>query len=93
MISLTARIQVADGVLYCDLGGEAVIASRVTGKYYGLDEVGARAWALLSEHRWVEPVYQALLAEYDVDEAQLRQDLSKLIEALADHGLVRIVEA
>ena len=93
MISPTAAIQVPDDVLYRDLGGEAVIVSLTTGKYYGLDEVGARAWALLAEHGGIEPAYRALLAEYDVDEAQLRRDLLQLIEALADHGLVRVVEA
>jgi hypothetical protein len=93
MIDTTARIQFPDDVLYNDLGGEAVIVNLVTGKYYGLDEVGARAWALLAEHGRIEPAYQALLAEYDVDEAQLRRDLSQLIEALADRGLGRIVEA
>ena len=93
MVDTTAAIQVPDDVLYRDLGGEAVIVSLVTGKYYGLDEVGTRAWALLAEHGRVEPAYQALLAEYDVDEAQLRRDLLQLIEALAEHGLVRVVEA
>ena len=55
MLSPTAGIQVPDDVLYCDLGGEAVIANLVTGKYYGLDQVGARAWALLAEHGRIEP--------------------------------------
>ncbi|MFZ1325537.1 MAG: PqqD family protein [Candidatus Contendobacter sp.] len=93
MINSTARIQIPTDVLYRDLGGEAVIANLTTGQYYGLDEIGARTWTLLVEHGQLEPAVQTLLAEYAVEERQLRQDLSQLLNTLADHGLLQIVTA
>ncbi|MBN1955300.1 MAG: PqqD family protein [Anaerolineae bacterium] len=88
MVTLKSRITVPSDVLFRDVGSEAVILSMGTGKYYGLDEVGTRMWALLAEHRCLEPVYQALLTEYDVEAGRLEQDLLHLTNELVDCGLL-----
>jgi hypothetical protein len=88
--NLASRITIPDDVLFRDLEGEAVILSTESGKYYGLDEVGTRMWNLLSQHGQVEPVYQALLAEYDVAEDRLQQDLLDLVDKLAAEGLLQV---
>jgi hypothetical protein len=88
--NLASRITIPDDVLFRDLEGEAVILSTESGKYYGLDEVGTRMWNLLSQHGQVEPVYQALLAEYDVPEDRLQQDLLDLVDKLAAEGLLQV---
>lgn len=48
-------------------------------------------WSLLQLHGETEAVCRALLAEYDVPESRLREDLAQLIEALASRGLVKIL--
>lgn len=88
--TLESRIHVPEDVLFRDLGGEAVILNLKSGKYYGLDEVGARMWALLTQHGQVAPAYQALLDEYDVTAEQLRPDLYRFVDELAAHGLLNI---
>ena len=90
MASLASRIEIPDDVLFRDLDGEAVILSTESGKYYGLDEVGTRMWNLLSRHGQIEPAYHALLAEYDVTEDTLQQDLLDLVDELVDEGLLRL---
>ena len=91
-MNLASKIEIPADILHRDLGGEAVIANLQSGEYYGLNEVGARAWELLVEHCQLEPVYQTLLAEYAVDEAQLHADLSQLIDGLLQHGLLRVID-
>ncbi len=92
MTSLSSTIQIPEDVMFRDLGGEAVILNLASGKYYGLDEVGTRMWALLAEHGQVGPVYRAMLQEYDVDEERLRQDLFELVDRLAANDLVKVVD-
>jgi len=54
-----------------------------------LDEVGARIWALLKEHGELQTVFEAMLAEYDVEPRELEKDLLELVERLLEAGLVR----
>ena len=90
MATLESRIGVPEDVLFNDAGGEAVILSLETGKYYGLDEVGTRMWFVLTQHGQVEPAFRVLLDEYNVTEEELRHDLLHLIDELACHGLLRV---
>lgn len=83
-----AIFRAADHQVSSDLGGEVVILDLDGSKYFGLDGVGARIWELLAESRTVAALQQALLAEYDVDPDQCRQDLEALLNGLASRGLV-----
>ena len=42
----------------------------------------------MSEHGSTDKVIEALVDEYEVEEAQVRQDLDNLIRQLSDKGLV-----
>jgi len=90
MTTLESRIGVPEDVLLNEVGGEAVILNLETGQYYGLDEVGTRMWALLTQHGQVGTAYGALLHEYDVGEEELQTDLLHLIDELASHGLLQV---
>ncbi len=83
------NIRISDDVVFRDLAGEAVILNLATGTYFGLDSVGTRFWHLMAEHGSTEKVIEGLLAEYEVEEGQLRRDLDALIRQLMDKGLVR----
>ncbi len=80
-------------VLFQELDNETVLLNLATEQYHGLDETGTRIWQLLTQHGGVEPVVTQMLAEYDVSEAQLRQDVAHLIEELAEAGLVNVETA
>ena len=86
------KIQVSGDVVTRSLAGEAVLLDLASGTYFGLDEVGTRIWQLLGEHGSADAVVAALLDEYDVEEAQVRADLDRLIRELHGKGLVRIDE-
>ena len=90
MISLHSKVVAREGVLFRDLDGEAVLLSQATGRYYSLDEVGSRMWALLVEHGEVGRVCQALADEYDADQEQLLGDLTGFVGELVSRGLLRV---
>lgn len=92
-MSAPEQITVPDAVLHQQLGEETVLLNLTTERYYGLDEVGTRVWQLLREHRTLDPVVAALLDEYDVDETALRTDIVRLLDELADLGLIRVERA
>jgi hypothetical protein len=78
----------------CDLQGEAVILQLNAGVYYGLNEVGARVWALVQQPTAFGDIVRTLGDEYDVDPLRCADDLRTLIHEMSDAGLVRVeVEA
>jgi hypothetical protein len=87
-IPFTAKLVVPQGVLVRDLQGESVVLNLQTEKYFGLDEVGSRMWAVLTTADSIQAGYELLLGEYDVEPERLRADVEQLLSQLLDHGLV-----
>ena len=72
------------------LGDEAVILELTQGVYYGLNEVGARIWALLKTPRAIEEIRDQVVDEYDVEPERAMADLLALLEDLVSRGLVEV---
>ena len=77
-------------VLFRELAGEAVLLDLKSQRYFGLDPVGTRIWQLLDERRRTDGLLEAMLDEFDVEEAQLRQDLDAFLHQLTDAGLIEL---
>ena len=84
------RVEIAPGVVFREVGGEAVLLDLASQRYFTLDATGTRMWALLAEHGSPEEARRRLLAELEVAEEVLARDLDELIERLAAEGLVRV---
>jgi hypothetical protein len=89
-ISLGTKASVPAEVLIQELQGESVLLNMGTGRYFGLDEVGTRMWAVLTTAESLQAAYDTLLAEYDADGQRLESDLRNLVEKLVEYGLVEI---
>lgn len=87
---LTQRVLLSPEALFQEIGGEAVILDLASSTYYGLDQVGARLWQLLQEDPEVQTACRLLLQEYEVDAEQLESDIGKLLQQLAEAGLVTL---
>lgn len=72
---------------------ELVILSLESEEYFGLDPVGTRIWQLLGSHPTVGDAFDALLQEYDVDEATLACDLERLLDELVARRLLELVDS
>jgi hypothetical protein len=84
------KLRVAPDTLINFVGEEAVLLDLKTERYFGLDEVGARMWAALTESESIEQAYAALVDEYEADPEVIRRDLTELIERLQAQGLVEL---
>ena len=87
------RVRIPENVVFCYVSGEAVALNTVTSKYYGLDKAAVRMWQLLSEHERVDKTVEVLMEEFEVDEARLREDLTRFVKELSEHGLVEVIRS
>ena len=87
-ISLESRVAISEDTVFRELDGEAVILQLDSGMYYGLDPIGTRLWQLMGTHGRLRQVYDAALAEFDVDPAVLERDLLKLVSDLTSRNLL-----
>lgn len=86
----TTRATVTSDQVSSQLDGEEVILNLKDGTYYGLNEVGARIWALIQEEEALDQVRDRLMEEFDVEAEQCERDLIHLVEELQEAGLVEI---
>ncbi len=93
MLTLETTVSIPEDVLFHEVEDETVLLNLASGKYYSLDDVGTRMWLLMTEHKQLKAVHQALLEEYEADPGQLEQDLLALADKLAANGLLQILEA
>lgn len=78
------------GVLFRDLAGEAVLLDPDAGIYFGLNEVGTRAWNLIAgDGATLAAVHAALRAEYDAPPERIWDDLLSLVRDLLAHRLLQ----
>ncbi len=87
---LACEARISPDVLFRELAGEAVLLDLKSQRYFGLDPVGTRIWQLLDERGKTESVLQAMLDEFDVEEAELRRDIAAFIRELEAAGLIEL---
>ena len=87
------KIEISDDVLFQEVGGETVLLDLESEQYFGLDAVGTRVWQLLGEGAGAETLVETLLAEYEVERETLAADVDRLLDELAEAGLIRLADA
>ena len=88
-VSLDTPLVVPDDVIFRELEGEAIILHLGTGTYFGLDEVGTRLWALVTESGNLRHAVDVMAGEYDVERSTLERDAIELAGGLLEKGLVQ----
>jgi len=87
---LPQRVVLSPEALFQEIAGEGVILDLASSSYFGLDEVGVRLWQLLLADPSLQAACTVLLTEYEVEPAQLEQDLSTLVGQLVEAGLATV---
>ena len=87
-VSFDTRLITPSHVLTRRLDDEIILLNLDNENYYGLDEVGSHMLEVLSSAQSIEAGVQQLLGEYEVDQDQLRRDVTALLDKLAANGLV-----
>jgi hypothetical protein len=87
---LSQRVILSPEAMFQEIGGEGVILDLKSDSYFGLDEVGVRLWQLLQANPSLQSACDTLLSEYEVEQAQLEQDLVRLVDQLVEAGLAAV---
>jgi hypothetical protein len=92
-IGLDTVVAQIEELVSSDLDGETVMMSVKNGKYYGMDAIGSRIWALIKQPRSVSELCDILLTEFNVDRERCEKDVLIFLNKLAEDNLIRIVHA
>ncbi len=84
------RLKIPEHVLHQNLQGETILLELDNGTYFGLDEVGTRFWELVGLHGRFDAAVESILEEYEVERAQLEEDLESLVTELIEKGLLEV---
>ena len=85
-------IKIQPDILFQEVKGETVLLNLENEKYFGLDETGTFFWKLLQANTDYQEVIDIMLAEYEVDNEQLKTDLDNLVKEMVEAGLVEVSE-
>ena len=85
--------QRAKGLLAAEAGEELLMMSVDRGRYFNLNSVGARIWALLEQPMTLHALVAALTHEYEVSTQVAHQEVETFLEVLLDRGLVTISDS
>ena len=91
-IQPSSRVAHSEAVVSTELDGSVVMMDMEEGRYYQLDPVGTRVWALIEPGQQVAQVCEALAAEYEVAPAVCGGDVSAFLDRLLRLAVIRIRE-
>ena len=77
-------------MLFRHVEDEAVLLDLRSGMYFGLNDVGARAWQLIIEHGALAAVLDTLVDEYAAERGVVERDLLALAGQLVARKLATV---
>ena len=91
-IPLSSRVVRSEAIIFTELDDSVVMMDVAEGRYYELDPVGTRIWALIEPGPQVAEMCEALAAEYEVAPAVCGDDVSAFLDRLLRLAVIRIRE-
>ena len=92
-VALTSLVSRNEALVFTDLDDTIVMMDVDEGKYYELDQIGARLWTLLETGRSAADLCDALSAEFDVDPDTCRRDTLEFLQTAETMRIVHIQPA
>ncbi len=71
---------------------ELVLMHLDTGAYYSLNDTGILIWESLADGQAYDSIVDAIVKDFEVDRETVIKDFERLVNELADQGLVEIME-
>ena len=84
----SAPMRPAPDVVSRKVGEELVLLDLQRGVYFGLDEVGARIWALMLDDADASTIVARLADEYEAPRQELEDGVNQLLLELQSQGLL-----
>lgn len=88
--TLPKKVTISDNVLFQEIDNEYVLLNMETELYFGLNEIGAKVWQIISQDGETDGLIEKISAEYDVQEEVLTTDIYQLLNELNEEELISI---
>jgi hypothetical protein len=89
-ISLSQFVVQTKGNIASDMGGEKVMLSVNSGKYYNFGEIGGEIWDLINQKISVNQVISTLVSNYEVEQRECEEQVIAFLEKLYDQNLIEV---
>lgn len=70
------------------IGGETIVLDLPNSQYFAITGVGSRVFELLGEERSLDDLVATVVAEFEVDDATARRDVTAFVGRLRDAQLL-----
>lgn len=90
MLSLNARISKRQDQLTSEIDGRIVLLDSDSGKYFAFDDISTDIWSRLDAQPLLSDLCRTLATDYDADLETIQADVSKLLNMLLAHNLIKI---
>ena len=87
------RAIVAPDVLFRAFNAGAILLNLKTETYFELDDIGTRTWQYVTRSETIQGAYVTLLNEYEVEPAQLKDDIVGLLTQLLENQLIALQDS
>ncbi|MEO8548093.1 MAG: PqqD family protein [Sphingomicrobium sp.] len=77
--------------MFCEVGSDIIALNVDRGRCYGMENVSATVWNLLTEPANLEQICDRLIQIYDVEPQACRSEIEQLMVNMQNEGLVEIV--
>lgn len=87
---LPKKIKISENVLFQEIDNEYILLNMKTELYFGLNDIGARVWQIISQEGTTDTLIEKIMAEYEVSADVLKADISELLNELSKEQLISI---
>lgn len=88
--TLPKKVKISDDVLFQEIDNEYVLLNMKTELYFGLNDIGAKVWQLISQDSATDTLIEKILLEYDVAPDTVASDIAQLLDELNKEELISI---
>jgi len=91
MVTMNTTVVAAESLSVADLGGESVVLDSQSGKYYGLNEVGALVLELAQRPVTVAEITDSIQRQYDAPPDRIAEDVNVFLKDMISAELIKVV--
>lgn len=85
---MTPRFVRSNDAIFSEVGADIVALNISGGFAYGMEKVTADVWRLLEQPQDLVSICNQLVADYEVDPAECRDDVQRLLDQFLKEGLI-----
>jgi len=90
-MTLESKVEINENVFIQEVDDETILLDSETQEYFSLNEIGTLFYYFLQEYETLQKVLDELKKSFDVDEAQLKEDLFDFVKALEEQNLLKVL--